>query len=97
MKLYSIFDTIKNQFSPPLMCVTDGQAWREWDQFIKQDRYAVDHTDEFLLYYIADYDIETGNVEPIIPTRLHKHLDTEDLILDKDFEDPTKFQGEPIK
>ena len=85
MKLYSIFDKIKNEFSPPIMCITDGQAWREFDQFIAKDQYAVTHQDEFDLYSIADYDTQTGELFSTRAELLIKNLDTEDLIPDKEY------------
>ena len=82
MKLYAIYDEVKNQFSPPMMCITDGQAWREFDQFVAQDKYAVTHQHEFELYWIGDYDEHYGIIDPNKDgaLKLVKNLDTEDLI-----------------
>lgn len=86
MRLYSFRDIIKNTFSPPLMCITDGQAWREFDAFINRtdDRgrpsYESQHPEEFELYYLADFDEATGEILPTTPKQMYKHLDVQDLI-----------------
>lgn len=80
MQLYSIYDRIKNQFSPPLMCITDGQAWREFDMFIANDAYATKHPEEFQLFCLGSYNQQDGIIVSTNPQPLIKNLDTEDLL-----------------
>lgn len=88
MKLYSIYDTIKNEMSPPFLAKTDGQAWREYHMLVGKDPYARDHTDEFHLYYLADFDMANGDIydpqlgkltDKTIPYRMIQSVDTEGL------------------
>jgi hypothetical protein len=76
MRLYTIRDTTRELCMPPVACDTDGHAWREYDRAISNDQYARDHTDEYELYYIADWFPETGEVITLQtgPEKLYRTL-----------------------
>ena len=79
MKLYVIYDTVKDECMPPIPCKTDGQAWREYDNLISRDEYAKIHQDEYELWSIADWNPDTGEITacwtPDPVTRNLKNID----------------------
>ena len=74
VKLFSVFDTIKMEMSPPFQAKNEGQAWREWDILIANDKYAIDHTDEFHLYELADFDTDNGEIFTAGPRLCQRNL-----------------------
>lgn len=58
-KLYSIVDTVAEEYGPLFQAKNDGVAIRNFKQFLSKNQ--VDPS-EAELWYIADYDSETGKL-----------------------------------
>lgn len=81
MGLYSIKDTVKNEMSPPFVAKTDGQAWREYNVLIANDKYARDNQHEFLLYKVGAWNEEEGFITDAYPEQMYLNIDQIDDLL----------------
>lgn len=56
LKLYSIYDTKSNLYSPPFSSFNDSTALRTMKQSLENNSFASD----YVLYYISEFDDEVG-------------------------------------
>lgn len=63
MKLFTIYDEVAKEYAAPFMCKNEEVAKRQFLLAMKQSR--VENVSEYTLLYLADYDIETGKIEPL--------------------------------
>ena len=62
MREYSIKDVKAQEFGPLFQAKNDDVAKRSFTQYMTGER--VLYIDDYELYCIADFDVETGEVEP---------------------------------
>lgn len=69
--VYSIRDSKANVFMQPTTEVNDQTAVRNFDTAIRRsDDILHFHKEDFDLYKIAQFDSETGVVQPLVPIQL---------------------------
>ena len=65
--LYSIKDA-KTSFLPVTLDVNDASAVRNFEHAVRQpDSLLRSHPNDYALYRVADFDTDTGNVNPYFP------------------------------
>lgn len=70
-KIYSIFDKISGLFCPPFQAVNEPVAIRMFNEFCSRTYQKSDYE----LYYLADFDVETGNLVSSKPVFVSRALD----------------------
>ena len=87
LDIYCTKDLVKDRFEMLFPAETEGQAWREFHQRIAQDQYAKEHTEEFLLFRIGQFDFTTGEF---------KQIATEPQLLYQTMEEEIEKTGKPF-
>lgn len=65
-KIYSIRDAKAEYFTQPFFKKTHGEAERDFTQLVNDDKSSIaQFPEDFDLYYLGDYDTETGKMTPI--------------------------------
>lgn len=63
MKLYSLFDSVANNFYSPSAFQSDALAKRSFGDLMTSERY--DRTKgDYALYYVGDFDTDNGSIVP---------------------------------
>lgn len=62
MKIYSIFDLKSQTFADPFVSVNDETLARELNERVPPNHTYKQYPDDFLIYSIADWDQETGEI-----------------------------------
>nr|WP_325195405.1 phage ORF5 protein [uncultured Oscillibacter sp.] len=66
--VYSIFDSAAGVFTAPTIDISDGSALRNFQQAIANSGSVMNFKpDDFVLYQIGTFDVETGKLDPWIP------------------------------
>lgn len=66
LKIYSIRDTKGEVFNTPFFQKTHGEAERNFRQLVSDEKSLVSkYPLDFNLYYIGEYDDQTGKIEPL--------------------------------
>ena len=73
MKIYSIKDTKGSEFAPPFISRTDLSAIRSFQEMIHGGKIV--YADDFELYRIGSFDIDTGIIVPETPILLDTPFD----------------------
>lgn len=68
MKLYTVKDKISGEFAPPFLARTDPAAVRTFQHMLQGDKIA--YAEDFELYRIGEYDVDSGSVQGCIPVLL---------------------------
>ncbi len=67
-QVYAIYDSASGLFMAPSIDLSDGAAIRSFRQALsKVDTIMGFKPDDFILYCIGHYDIETGKIESFVP------------------------------
>lgn len=62
MKMYSVYDAVAKEFGPPVLARNNDVASRMYVQLLAEHRLV---QADFILYWIGEYDTETGLVTPV--------------------------------
>ena len=66
--VYSIFDSASEVFTAPTIDISDASAVRSFQQAIANSGSIMNFKpDDFSLYQIGNFDVETGFLEPLTP------------------------------
>ncbi|QXP08410.1 MAG: nonstructural protein [Arizlama microvirus] len=66
LKIYSIRDAKTEVFNPPFFNQTHGEAERNFKDLVNDTKTKPGlHPEDYDLYYIGDYDDNTGKVDPL--------------------------------
>lgn len=68
MKLYTVKDKVSTEYAPPFLARTDMSAIRTFQHMLQGDKIA--YAEDFELYRIGDFDIDTGSVQGCAPVLL---------------------------
>lgn len=64
-KIYSIRDSAARCFTPPFVCITDGEALRAFtDAANSKSHYVGQHPGDYSLFRIGTFDDSTGVITP---------------------------------
>lgn len=67
-QIYAIYDSASGVFMAPTIDLSDGAAIRSFRQALsKADTIMGFKPDDFILYCIGNYDVETGEIQSIVP------------------------------
>ena len=64
IKLYSIFDTVAEQYGPLFQAANVDVANRSFKNLIERPENGVTDPSEYELHYIGEFDYESGDLEP---------------------------------
>lgn len=65
LRMYSIRDTKAEVFGAPFYKNTHGEAERDFQRLIRDEKSTVNqYPEDFDLYYLGDYDDQSGKVRP---------------------------------
>ena len=66
--VYAIYDSAAHVFTAPTIDISDASAVRSFKQAIANSGSVMNFKpDDFSLYQIASFDVETGEIEPLTP------------------------------
>lgn len=66
LKIYSIRDSKGEVYNTPFFQKTHGEAERNFRQLVSDEKSLVSkYPLDFNLYYLGDYDDQTGKIEPL--------------------------------
>lgn len=66
LKIYSLRDSKSEIFNAPFYKQTHGEAERDFRSLVNDDKSMVHkYPEDFDLYYLGDYDDNTGKVKPL--------------------------------
>lgn len=66
--VYSIFDSAAGVFTAPTIDISDASAVRSFQQAIANSGSVMNFKpDDFSLYQVGTFDVETGELEPFTP------------------------------
>lgn len=66
--IYSIFDSAAGVFTAPTIDISDASAVRGFRQAIANTSSVMNFKpDDFALYQLGTFDVETGSIEPFVP------------------------------
>ena len=66
--VYAIYDSASGVFTSPTVDISDGSAVRNFQQAIANAGSIMNFKpDDFSLYQIGTFDVETGSLEPLVP------------------------------
>ena len=65
--MYCFRDNKANDFSPPMCHVNESTAKRDFDMRIHSDRSMGFSPNDYDLYYVGEFDTETGSVDSVLP------------------------------
>lgn len=75
-KLYSVRDEKACFFASPFPASTNGEAIRSFSDATQDPNTLISkYPADFTLYYVADFNEETGEVNPVIPSVIAKGSD----------------------
>ncbi len=67
-QIYAIYDSASAVFLAPSIDLSDGAAIRSFRQALSRvDTIMGFKPDDFILYCIGNYDVETGKIDSIVP------------------------------
>ena len=70
-KMYSIFDSKAQVYNPPFFNLTHGEAERNFSQLVSDPKSTLFlYPKDFDLYYLGEYDDNTGKFNPCPPTHM---------------------------
>ena len=84
MKLYSLYDQKAEVFLTPVFFRAHGEAMRQVEsESLKGDSMIGMHPEDFVLYYLGEFSIDTGEFQaespPIVLTRVSDLLPSDQL------------------
>ncbi len=66
--VYSIFDSAAGVFTAPTIDISDGSAVRSFQQALANSGSIMNFKpDDFSLYQVGTFDVESGQLAPLIP------------------------------
>lgn len=66
--VYAIYDSAAHVFTAPTIDISDASAVRSFQQAIANSGSVMNFKpDDFSLYQVGTFDVETGELEPITP------------------------------
>lgn len=66
--VFSIFDSAAGVFTSPTIDISNGSASRAFEQAVLNAGSVMNfRPDDFALYKVADFDVESGLMEPVVP------------------------------
>lgn len=66
--VYSIYDSAAHVFTAPTIDISDASAVRSFQQAIANSGSVMNFKpDDFSLYQVGSFDVETGELEPFTP------------------------------
>lgn len=69
--LYSVYDTIAETFNKPFVEHSHATAERAFRSSVIDQA----HKDDYVLFYLGDYDDSNGSIDPVVPVRILSGLD----------------------
>lgn len=71
-RLYAIYDRVALSYGPPLTYVNDGEAIRDMHSIVSNPSSGLYHNypSDYDVYYIGNYDNESGMLTPSVPPQL---------------------------
>jgi len=80
MNLYAIRDKIRAECQPPFTAKNDQEGLRIIGISLSKDPYAIQHADEFELWWLGHWDPETGVIETgSKPSIVTPNINTEEV------------------
>ena len=76
MKLYTVKDRISAEYAPPFLARTDLSAIRTFQHMLQGDK--ITYAEDFELYRIGDFDVDTGIVQGCQPVLLDTPFETKE-------------------
>ena len=71
MKMYSIYDQIAKAYQNPIYAVNDGAAIRIFQEAVNDEQtYLSKAPQDYIMFFIADYDEQTGTIQSDLPRKL---------------------------
>jgi len=68
LKIFAVFDVKAAQFGTPIFCINRGVALRNFsDVCAKPDSMLCQHSGDYSLYELGEYDPSTGKIDALVP------------------------------